>query len=189
MTIEKLDEGKLLISLCIRDMEKLAIAPDTMSLKDPDFKDTVKAILSLAAYESGISTRGRRAVIEALPHENGCFLLVSFINKTKYGKKYRIIKRSENVYSAESLDVLIDLSFALTDMSKIGENTIIEYDHGYILIIKGISPMAERTVREFTVPVKVRKIEISRYREYGKVLIEKNALEILNKAFKKSRRR
>ena len=184
MTIEKLDESKLLIALCNKDMERLSITPDTMSLSDPDFKDTVKAILSLAVYESGINTTGRKAVIEAMPYDNGCFLLVSFVSKDGRGKRYRVVKRTRTIFIFETFENIIGLANAIGDEPRLGENTLFEYRDRYYLTIENLHPLIEKTVTEFATRIRAKSIQMSRYYEYGSIISEKKALSTIKRAFK-----
>lgn len=184
MTIEKLDNSRLLISLCKYDMERLNLREDNMTLKNQEFKDTIKAILSVAMYEAETSINGRKAYIEALPYEDGCFLLVTLVYKEKRSKRYKVKRKKKALYHFDDFEDIINMSYSLTSQGiSCGNTRIFESEGKYYLYCEDCSNCFERIVREYAQRISLTNTEIARFNEYGNVIASGNAIKKIADSF------
>ena len=184
MTIERIDNSRLLISLCKYDMERLDLQEKNLTLKNPYFKDTIKAILSVAMCESGISGKGKKAYIEALPYDEGCFIMVSFVEKEKRDKKYRVRKKKNHIYIFSDFEDIISLCDKLLKRDeKMGGNCVFECTGKYYLYIEDCSTQCEKLIEEFGKKILISTIDIARFNEYANIIAKNNAISKIGHAF------
>ncbi|MDD5923969.1 MAG: adaptor protein MecA [Clostridia bacterium] len=182
MLIEKIDESKLLISLGKYDIEKLELNEEKMTLSNPEFKETLKAILSVAMLEADIKPSGKRVKIEAMPYDKGCFIIVSFLNRRS--KRYTVRKKKNFIYRFDDFEDIITLaqSFSKSDI-KIGANSVFECDGVYYLFVEDCSQETEKIIELFSEKYYPDSITNARFSEYGNVIAKNNALLKINNAF------
>ena len=83
MTIEQLDKSKVLISLCKEDMDNFSLDISDMSFCDEHSRKVLLRLLQLASRKTGVEMHKGAVLLEALPHNCGCLLLVTVMEKTK----------------------------------------------------------------------------------------------------------
>lgn len=105
MTIEQLDETRLIISLCNEDMQVFSLEYESMGFNDPHSRRVLKRLLSLAGTRTGISVSDKNLMVEAMPHNEGCILLVTLIPKSGQGRRTYKIKRPCDCYMYTFSDV------------------------------------------------------------------------------------
>lgn len=187
MTIEKLDDNKILISLYKQDLNKLLLDNDKITMKNPDFKDAIKSILSLAICKANINTDNKKVIIEALPYDNGCFLLVTFIEAKSFPKKFRIKKPKTNIFVFKNVDDLINLSIQIVKNNiNIPQNSLYEYNNIYCLATSKLDKTTENLIKEFAKKANKDYTDatknIARLEEYGKTIAVGNALKTIGNA-------
>lgn len=91
MTVEQIDNTRLIIALCDEDMKNFSLNYDTLCLKDPHSNKILKQLLLLAEIKTGIEIHNKKIMVEAMNFENGCILLVtlSLRENLKY-RRYKI---------------------------------------------------------------------------------------------------
>jgi len=83
LTINKLDESRVLVVLAQTDMSDFALDFQEMGLRDDHSRKILLRLTRLACRKSGIDLRGRRVHIEALAVGQGCYLLVTVRKREK----------------------------------------------------------------------------------------------------------
>ena len=83
MTIEQIDSGKVMILLKNSDMKDFALEYSSLSFSDPHSRRILTRLLSLACSKTGVSAKNKKMFVEALPHKNGCLILLTL--KEKHG--------------------------------------------------------------------------------------------------------
>ncbi len=112
MTIEKIDETRLVIVLCSEDMDVFSIDYNTISFVNPYSRKILRNLLSLAGSKTGIDVHKKKLVIEAMPHDDGCIFIVTVLPKeNQKRKKYKIKKADTSIlYTFENLDDFLTCS-------------------------------------------------------------------------------
>lgn len=77
MTINRLDERRVLVVLADRDMSDFALDFAEMGMDNAHSRLIIMRLTRLACQKTGIDTRGKRLSVEALAVEKGCYLLVT----------------------------------------------------------------------------------------------------------------
>src|SRR5574344_1355283 len=96
MTIQQLDDTRVIIVLCKEDMETLSLKYSTLSFKDAHSRTVIKQLVSVAGHRAGFTLSNHSVAIEALPYNTGCLLVVTLLPKSRNPKRYRI-KRDEKI--------------------------------------------------------------------------------------------
>lgn len=185
MTIEQIDKGRVLILLCNSDMKDFSLDYDTMGFRDPHSKKILVRLLTLACLKTGISAKGKKMLVEALPQENGCVILLTLVSENKR-KVYRIKRENYNLcFVFEDLENLIKLCIALKGRC-ITENRIYYCDSKYYLVFESIlPPKYKRLVCEYADKGEAERVYWARVKENGKLIAENNAIATLGKYFGK----
>lgn len=91
MILELVDETRLLIILSPEDMEDYQLTFDSLDWRDGHSRKVIKEFLQLACRQKGFCPGDSRLLIEAVPDEEGCVLLVTMLPEEKpKRKRYRI---------------------------------------------------------------------------------------------------
>lgn len=95
MTVEQIDSSKVLISLCNEDLSEYSLRFDTMSFNDPHSRRILNKLLTIACGKTGIKQeKDKSMLVEAMPHSNGCLILLTMNHKKKKRTVYRIKKNN-----------------------------------------------------------------------------------------------
>ncbi len=183
MIIRKIDDKNILISLSLSDMTKLSISEDNMTLKNEAFKDTLKAILTAAALETGVKCDGKRTKIEIYTHNSGCFLMVSFLNVNR-SKKLRIRKKKNKLFIFKDFEDIIALSAKLNAMKiNIQSDCVFECFGNYYLFLEDCSLQCEDIIEHYGKRIDFSTLIYARFKEYGNIIAKNNALSKIADAF------
>lgn len=184
MTIEQLDKSKVLISLCKEDMDKFSLDIRNMSFCDEHSRKVLLRLLQLACSKTGIEMQKGAVLLEALPHNCGCLLLVTVMEKTKR-KTYKVKRyRDFPVYMFETAENL------LSCVQKMGDNKVIPHwnslwlkdDRYYLIFDYPLSgSVYSGILGEFGRRIKATDVYLSRLKESGKLLKDQNAVEHIYK--------
>ena len=90
MIIEQIDSSKVLISLCNNDMEDYQLEFGTMDFENPHSKKILMRLLGIVCNKTGLSTKNKQLLLETLPLDSGCLILVTFMDTKPKINKYRI---------------------------------------------------------------------------------------------------
>ena len=185
MTIEQIDKGKVLIVLGSSDMRDFSLDYSKMSFSDPHSKRILIRLLTLACLKTGISSYGKKMLVEALPHENGCIILLTLKPENKR-KVYRIKRKNYSLcFVFGSLENLINLCVDLKDKC-VTENRIYYYNNKYYVVFESVfSPKLKRMITEYADKAEGRSILTARIKENGKLIADNNGVVTFGKYFEK----
>lgn len=169
MTINRLDERRVLVVLCGDDMRDFALNGKAMSMADAHSRKILLRLTRLACSRSGIDTRGKRLNVEALMMGEGCYLLVTVKSAPS---RFRLKRGGVLCYRFESAgDLLGAAEAAYRRGVHCAKNSVYEWNGSYYLIfdypalpraLRGIlaefgekrrAPLAAALVRERGKPV------------------------------------
>ncbi len=179
MTIEKLSEKKVLISLCDEDMLEFSLDIETMGLMCEKSRSSILRLLKLAIKETGMNAKSKTVLMEALPLRSGCLFLLTFTEKSK-----------ENTYKLKKSGECICFAFAdaekmLCAAESLYLKSIKTYCEGlwlykgkyYLIFGFPIIKNKVRTILEFYGKgAKRSALAVSRIKEGGKLLCTQNTL-------------
>ena len=136
MRMEKTDTGFLKILLTGDDLAKFSLSFDTHDYRDSHTKDVLRRLIHDASSEVGF-VPGEHMLIEALPVDDGCLLLVT---PGKPTRRLRL-KRAGGpfVYHIDSADLLLQLGQSLARLHPTaafwGSSSLYTFAKGYRLIV------------------------------------------------------
>lgn len=178
MTIEKLGEDRVLITLRQDDIKTLGLEIEKLSPQNPEHEKKLKKLLLLACFDAGIDARGRRFLLEALPCKTG-WLLLLYAQRIHSGKRYHIKKQTAlPVCVFHSYDDMLDaLSVLSKSASALPCGALYEYQGRCMLIFSypALPKHVERVLSEFGSLREFSALKIAHIREHGKVLIKDHA--------------
>lgn len=183
MTIEQIDNTKLLISLCSQDMRDFSLNFDTMSLWDDHSRKVLSRLLHLAGNKTGMTIDKRSVLVEAVPYDFGCILLVSLLEKSVKRKVYKVKKlEGKPCVRFSSVTDLMDCAKVLQRQGvALHRNSLWLYEGEYYLMsdYPYISDRARGILTEFGTLLRMRDTGIASVKEKGKVLCEGDAMNII----------
>ena len=209
MKIEKLNENKIRITLNIEDLSNRNIDLHTFMSNSIESQDIFLDMLNKADEEVGFNTDDCRIMIEALALNNGHFILkiTKFEHKTEEKflprKKNLHIRRkspklnfNKTIYSFESFDAFCDFCTFLNDtlherqISEFAKSSdLYEYNSNFYLILSEINTNSVNldyicsSITEFAHFVNSSELFDRKIKEYGKLIVENNALATFMKHF------
>lgn len=136
MRMEQTDTGLLKILLTGDDLTELSLSFETLDYRDSHTKEVLQRLIREAAKTVGFLP-SEHMLIEALPVDDGCLLLVT---PSKPGRRLRL-KRAGGpyVYQVESADRLLQLGQGLAHLSQTaafwGSSSLYAFAPGYRLIV------------------------------------------------------
>ena len=184
MTIEKLSEEKILISLCNEDMKSLKLDTREMGFCDERSKKSLLSLLQVACREAGMSIASKTVLMEALPVQSGCLFLLTFKDERER-KIYRVKKaKTGNCYIFSDAEKMLSAA-EISYFKKIEtcDNALWVYDSKYYLIFN--SPLIKSKMRDvleqYAIKISSAELRISRIKEGGKLLCAEGALYNIGK--------
>ena len=182
MTIEQIDETRLIIALCNEDMQVFSLDFDTMGFNDPHSRRILKRLLKLAGSRTGISVSDKTLVVEAMPHAEGCIFLITLVPKGEgERKKYKIKKPGGScMYTFEKLEHFLCCTQHLYEAGFLfeGSSTYLYKDRYYLILTTGKSlPFkAQGILNEFSLEKATGKLTVSKIKEFGKVIAKNHTI-------------
>ena len=173
MTIDMLDTGTILVHLGESDM--LAYTLDFSDTADiTDVREGLGELVRRVGDMCGVGTGGRCFLVEALPSNDGCLLIIS-VRSVRRRRVYRI-KREKT----REICVFFDIDSMLDLMSRSEEEsfgyTLYDYRGSCILMPESYVSSASRAeLSEYGRLLKVSLVSAARIQEYGKVIREKRS--------------
>ncbi len=209
MKIEKLNENKIRITLNIEDLSNRNIDLHTFMSNSIESQDIFLDMLNKADEEVGFNTDDCRIMIEALALNNGHFILT--ITKFEHKTEEKFLPRKKNlhirrkspklnfnktIYSFESFDAFCDFCTFLNDtlherqISEFAKSSdLYEYNSNFYLILSEINTNSVNldyicsSITEFAHFVNSSELFDRKIKEYGKLIVENNALATFMKHF------
>ncbi|MDD5795371.1 MAG: adaptor protein MecA [Oscillospiraceae bacterium] len=189
MTIEQIDSSKVLITLCSQDMKDYRLDFNAMGFSNPHSKKILNRLIKIVCTKTGLSTENKKLLMEALPHQSGCLILVTFIEKRPLQTKYKIKKFGENIcFSFENTEnFMAAVSLLYKENLRFHSNKAYLFNGAYYFIFEHypLPLKAKRILNEFGKRKKCTKAFLSAIKEAGKPICEKNAVSVMGKAFSK----
>lgn len=177
MTIEQLDSCRVLIVLKAEDMRDFSLEYNTLSFSDAHSRRILSRLLTLACSKTGMDVTNKKMLVEALPHKNGCLILLTLSPKKKR-KSYKIKRdRKKLCCIFKDVDGLLDASMALRG-KILPRNRAYRLKEKYYLIIdsRPVSLSALGTLTEFCETVSCSPAAAARIEENGRLIADGNAV-------------
>lgn len=201
MKIEKLTDDKLKITLSIDDLEERNINLHSFMYNSPESQDLFWELLQTAEKDYGFSIDDSFIYVEAATTGSGNFtLLVTKTNdktpdvpktplKTKkitkesfkLKRKTPSVSTTDNFYVFQSFDDILAFC-SICDTAILHENVLYQLNDCYYLKIDFIP---YNMILDYASVLKSTPILEAKISEYGKVIIEHEALQTLAKHFNK----
>lgn len=185
MTIEQLDSHKMLIVLCRKDMQNFALEYNTLSFDNPHSKKILRRLLTLACNRTEAVTTDKKMIVEALPYDDGCLILVTIKDKIKR-KIYKVKKKKYTLcFSFENTENLFSFASSFKADLCVPDNSLYYYNKNFFVILENIEnyknfvPKGKEFCREY----KKDRLFCAKIMECGKKILEKEAIEKLNEYF------
>lgn len=193
MNIELLDEKRVLIDLCVEDMQLLSLEYKNLSMKSLNNRKVINNLVRIAKVKTGFHTGESTTVfVEAMPYEGGCFILITLKEDSdSKNKRYRVIRRKYR-----RMFIFDDCEAMLSAIEKIYPNhtnscksTLAIKDNIYYLLIfanNKINTTEEIIFSEFSKAKVQGNIEIAHILEHSRIISENNAIEKIGSALCKN---
>lgn len=188
MNIELLDEKRVLIDLCVEDMQLLSLEYKTLSMQSPNSRKIIKSLVKIAKVKTGFQPGDNSVVyVEAMPYDGGCFILITLKATNKEQKKFRIVRKPfRKMFCFDSCEnMLCAVEKLYINGCESYKSTLIYKDDEYYLLISSPKPVENSIniiTNEYAVSKYTNTIKIAHITEYGKVIAEKNAVEKIGRA-------
>lgn len=186
MTIERLDKDRVLISLKIQDMAHYAISIDKLNIKDEESKEVLKNLIKTALDKANIKAENRAVLVEAMPHKEGMFILITVGFAKNPRKIYKIKKpKMQPVCKFASSEGLLSCVEKLKDERiNLLANSLWQYKEDFYVIFEytGISPKGAAVLSEYSLCQSLSLASVARIKEAGKEILPSNAVEIIAKS-------
>lgn len=190
LTIELLDDRRLLIALAAEDMQTYGLSFEKLFWKDNKSRDAIKDLLEFAEQKTGFSVKGKRLKIETIPQSKGCVMLFTLITNEDVEKRkiFKIKGTGEPfVYEFENAeDLLCAIERIFNKTKSIKDSRLLGYNRKYYLSIytdTGLSPHASVLLSEYGRLKGNGHRLVSRIGECGTIIVPKNAIQVIGKYF------
>lgn len=183
MHIERLDKAKIIISLCSQDMQDFCLNFEKMNFQDEHSRVVMMRLLKLASVKTGIHMHGRTVVVEALPFDGGCMLLVTLLDKEKSKKVYKVKRMEEHpaVMFSDAEKLLSAAEAVYLRGACMHLNSLWLVDDRYYLVMDYpyMSTLLKGMLTEFGSYLPLSVAQMSRIKERGRLLVASDALRII----------
>lgn len=206
MRIEKLNENKIRIFFDIEDLIEKNIDLHTFMSNSMETQDLFLDMLDKAESELGFNTKNYKLVIEALASSDGSFIITvtrmlpndASAKKSKRTVKTKIKsvtpnKQSSIIYFNSFDDFCAFCTYINNNNSiprqKLKSASLIFYNDNYYLVFNNLKldikefKLLYSTLSEFGSSVKNEALFERRIREYGKIILKKDAINECVKYF------
>lgn len=194
MKIEKLNENKIKITFNIDDLEANNIDVYSFMHNTPETQKLFWDILNQAEKECGFNVDNSMVCIEASTSGGGNFVLIvtktnekPIFSNSQLKQKHLKLKRKsipvdkkENIYQFATFDDLCEFVSSL-NLRGIKENSLYSMNDTYYLKCS----LANNSIVEYASIVSNPSLLEAKLNEYGKLIIEKKALQTVKKFFVK----
>lgn len=187
MNIELLDEKRVLIDLCVEDMQLLSLEYKNLSMQSADSRKVINNLVRIAKVKTGFHTEESATVfVEAMPYEGGCFILITLKEDYK-NKKYKILrKKYKRMFIFDDCeDMLSAVEKIYPYHAKMCSSTLAFCNNIYYLLIStknNINTTEEVILSEFSNGKVLSNIEITHILEHSQIICKNNAIEKIGSA-------
>ncbi len=184
MKIEQIDNSRILISLCDKELQKFSVTFESLDFSENHSRSVIKEIITKASAQTGIDISNKKILIEALKYEHGCLLLITLSQKRK---TYHVRFYSNSyIFVFDSAESLLSCIKALYNMQNDKFfSSVFLYNQNYYLVIRSSSPLKAKysdTIREFCISSKHNSLFNSFLLEHAEILIANNAVQHIGKS-------
>lgn len=206
MKIEKLNEDKIRITLNLEDLKEKDIDFHSFMSNSIESQEIFLDMLEEAEREVGFVTDDYRIMIEALAMKDGNFVLtvtrLSDKEKSTYKKRKLNIKRKNSFPNAEKAIYCFNTFDEFCEFCNFANNNMLKnmndfaqkislflYNERYYLVFTNINVNIDllktfcSSITEFAHFINNSELYESKLLEYGKVVIENNAIDTCIKYF------
>lgn len=207
MRIEKLNENKIRIFLNVEDLKEKNIDLHTFMSNSLESQDLFLDMLNMAETQVGFKTQNYKLIIEALASSDGNFVLTITRVKPEIGvsqnntpkPKIKRLSMAPNklvsIYLFNTFDEFcefcnyINTSSLNKYMNKLKNSSLIMFKNNYYLVLNNLKLAIKDlrcfsyTISEFASRVRDEELLERKLKEYGKVIIPKNAISTCLKYF------
>ncbi len=196
MVLEQIDEKRLLIALSSEDMDILDLTFTQLSWKNDYSRQVIKKILLRAETEIGFSVKNNQMMIEAIPQNNGCIVLVTLLAKKKSERKIFKVKEKTKPYllkfsSLENLFCAIERIFNINIKLPQIKSSVFEYKKIYYMLIYykySLPYNLQIILTEYCDKMTQKDIAIGQLIETGNIIVKNNAIETIGEKLIKPHR-
>lgn len=186
MNIEQIDNSRIIVSLCNKDMERFSVTFETLNISDLHSRKVLKEILCYASIQTGISLKNKKILIEAMQYEQGCILLITLTDKNRKRKIYRIKNRSDlYIFTFDNVDNFLGCIKAIYNINENRySSSAFVSNNRYYLVIQPTATLKSKylqTITEFSTGIKRGKINFEILKEHSSVISSQNAIELIGK--------
>lgn len=191
MKIEKINDYKVKITVNSIDLEERNIDMDDIVYNSPKAQELFWDILYQAYIEQGFEVKDEQLIVEAIPNSRDTFVIII----TKYRNRQllkpgpnkfikgidtkKAIKPKEISFCFDDLEDIINLSKRIIDLYR-GDSSVYRIDDKYHLILKPYDTFSNLSIETIAEEYGSRSKAVEIFlKEYGKIIIENSAIEIL----------
>ena len=185
MTIEQLDAHKVLISLCNEDMENFSLRFNNLSFCDEHSRKVLTRLTQLACVKTGLQLNKSAVLMEALPHQSGCLLLLTVLEKS--ARRVYKVKRYKSFpcFVFDSVEELLSCAESIGELEiPLHRNSLWLFEGRYYLIFDYpvLHKASKGVLCEYGIEAERTAVSLSRIKEWGKLLYKDKAMEHIYKA-------
>lgn len=188
MTMNKIDETRLIIALADEDMQAFDLQFDQFLWSDSKSRHVIKELLLKAKEETGFSVNNRRLMIEALPRDSGCLIMFTILSDAdqKHRKIYKIkIKDQTLIYKfPDSESLLCAIERVAARKNKIKDSCVLEYNDAYYMVLRagdGLSLSESAILSEYAKLTGRSKFAFAKIEEHGNIICQNKAIETISR--------
>lgn len=174
MTIDMLDMGTILVSLCEDDMRDYML-DFSAGVDQSSTRRGLTRLMYRVGEECGLDHRDKSYLIEALPSRGGCLLIIS-VHVVKRRRLYRIKReRCLTVCRFDSADAMLDW-LGRAGQRRFGYRIYL-YNGGYVLLPEAPLCAADAAaLSEYGHISGAGAVCAARVREFGRLLLERRSM-------------
>ena len=181
VTVNKLADNRVLITLCNKDMTDFSLDFNSMSFNDNHSRRVILRIMQAACRRYGINVSGKRLNVEAMLFGDDCYLLVT-VSKKQSPHTYRLKSGFAVCYAVENAEALLALVKALYRKSVLSpKNAVFELNGKYYIIFEHYLPLTLRRVLSEYAKKKGGIVSAAQIREYGNPVCTRDAVAQIGK--------
>lgn len=178
MKIDAIDEKSILVELSKEDLSKSEITYEELDYKNERTRKLVRRILETIRLETGrIVSENSTLEVEVMPDSFGGCLMIF---KEKRAAEPEEADKTA-VFFSKNINDFIDCARALKKMKAQQESGgLFSAEGAFFLLLPGCSREKRSVLSEYLEETAFSKAKLGFLLEYGKCLIEKDALEVLS---------
>lgn len=180
MTINRLDDRRVLVVLANKDMSDFSLDFAAMDMDNAHARKIILRLTRLACRKSGIDIRGKRLNVEALMMGEGCYLLVTV---RKSPRRYRLKRGGGACFRFDGCTDFLNAVEALYRSGFYSAKTAAyEWNGSYYLVFRypSVPSAVRRVLTEFSV-ASGGVLFSAQVRERGRELCAQNAVAYIGR--------